>query len=172
MAEYPNAVTLRGNPLTLVGDGQIEVGDSIPSILVTNGEMKDVDITHLKGKVVILTTVPSLDTSVCDTEARRLNEEAAALGDDAAIVLVSMDLPFAQKRWSEAAKVDKVEMFSDYRGARLGSALGVLIKELYLLARSVYVVDKEGIVRYSELVREIAEEPDYDRAIAEAKKLS
>jgi thiol peroxidase len=170
MAERSNVVKFKGNPLTLLGD-EIAVDDSIPSVTVTNGDLKEINLTDYKGKVVILSTVLSLDTGTCDTETRRFNKEAAALGDDVSIVVVSMDLPFAQKRWCGAAGVDKVEVFSDYRDAKLGRAFGLLTKELHLLARAVFVIDKEGIVRYRELVEEASGEPDYEKAIAAAKKL-
>ncbi len=113
----------------------------------------------------------SLDTAVCDTETRRFNKEAAQLGNDIVILTVSMDLPFAQARWCGAAGIDKVQTLSDYREAKFGKSFGVLIKELYLLARSIFVVDKHGVVRYIQLVKEVASEPNYDEVIAAAKKL-
>ena len=164
MVERANLVTFGGNPATLVGDSVIELNDSMPSVAVTAQNLKDVSLADYKGKVVILSTVASLDTSTCDTETRRFNKEAAALGDDIAIVVVSMDLPFAQKRWCGAAGVDQVDVVSDYRGARLGKAFGVLMKEFHLLARAVYVIDKEGKVQYIELLSEVANEPNYEKA--------
>jgi thiol peroxidase len=112
-----------------------------------------------------------LDTSVCDTEARRFNEEAAKLGPDVDIVAVSMDLPFAQKRWCGAAGIDRVRTLSDYRNAAFGEAYGVLIKELRLLARAVFVIDREGTIRYIQLVKEVGTEPDYDDVINAVKAL-
>jgi thiol peroxidase len=121
--------------------------------------------------VVVISAVPSLDTPVCDMETRRFNSEAAKLSDDIVILTISMDLPFAQKRWCGAAGVDKVVTLSDHREAEFGKAYGVLIKELRLLARAVFVIDAEGVVRYVQLVNEVAEEPDYDAVISAAKNL-
>jgi thiol peroxidase len=115
--------------------------------------------------------VPSLDTSVCDMETRRFNVEAGKLGEDVAIVAVSMDLPFAQKRWCGTADVKNVQTLSDHRDAAFGQAYGVLIKDLRLLARAVFVVDKQGVVRYVELVKEVASEPNYEAALDAARKL-
>ena len=161
---------MRGNPLTLVGN-ELKVGDAAPDIEVLSNDLTPVKLSSYRGKVCIVSTVPSLDTPVCDMETRRFNQEAADLGDDMVILTISMDLPFAQKRWCGAAGVDKVVTLSDHREAAFGDAYGVLIKELRLLARAVFVVDKEGVIRYVQLVKEIAEEPDYDAVIAAAKEL-
>ena len=115
--------------------------------------------------------MPSLDTSVCDLETRRFNVEAGNLGDEVAVLTISMDLPFAQKRWCGAADVKNVQTLSDHRDAAFGKAYGVLIKDLRLLARAVFVVDKQGVVRYVELVKEVASEPNYEAALTAAKKL-
>jgi thiol peroxidase len=115
--------------------------------------------------------VPSLDTSVCDTETRRFNVEAGKLGTDVAVLTVSMDLPFAQRRWCGAAGVDRVKTASDHYNAAFGQAYGVLIKELRLLARAVFVIDGDGVIRYKELVKEVTNEPSYDAALAAAKGL-
>ena len=170
MAERSGAVTMRGNPLTLVGN-ELKLGDAAPDIEVLSNDLTPVKLSSYRGKVCIVSTVPSLDTPVCDMETRRFNQEAANLGDDMVILTISMDLPFAQKRWCGAAGVDKVVTLSDHREAAFGDAYGVLIKELRLLARAVFVVDKEGVIRYVQLVKEIAEEPDYDAVIAAAKEL-
>ena len=123
------------------------------------------------GKVRIIAAVTSLDTSVCDMETRRFNTEAAGLGEDVAILTISMDLPFAQKRWCGAAGVDQVTVLSDHRTAEFGNAYGVLIKENRLLARSVFVVDRTGVVRYVQIVDEVGHEPDYDAALKAAREL-
>ena len=170
MIEYPNSVTMRGNPLTLMGD-PVQVGRPAPDATLINNGMQPVSLADYRGKVVILSTVPSLDTPVCDLETRRFNSEAAGLGDDVVILTVSMDLPFAQKRWCGAAGVDRVVTLSDHRAAALGKAYGLLIKELRLLARAVTVVDREGVVRYHQLVKEVAAEPDYTAALEAAKGL-
>lgn len=170
MAEHPNAVTLHGNPLTLVGD-QIQTGRPAPDVVLVNNDMQPVSLADYKGKIVILSSVPSLDTPVCDMQTRRFNSEAANLSDDVVILTVSMDLPFAQKRWCGAAGVDQVTTLSDHRSASFGQAFGLLIKELRLLARSVLVLDGEGIVRYHQLVKEVGDEPDYDAALAAVRNL-
>jgi thiol peroxidase len=170
MNEYPNAVTLHGNPMTLVGD-PIQVGDTAPDATLIDNEMKPVSLSSYRGKVVVLATVPSLDTPVCDMETRRFNSEATKLSDDVVILTVSVDLPFAQKRWCGAAGVDRVITLSDHREAALGRAYGLLIKELRLLARAVLVLDRDGIVSHRQLVKEVGNEPDYEAALAAAKNL-
>jgi len=159
---------MRGNPLTLVGN-EIKVGDQAPDFVVLDNDLKPVQFSSYRGKVCIICSVPSLDTPVCDMETRRFNNEAASLSDEVAILTVSMDLPFAQKRWCGAAGVDRVQTLSDHREASFGTAYGLLIKELRLLARAVLVVDKQGKVTYVQLVKEIAEEPDYDAALQAAR---
>jgi thiol peroxidase len=170
MNEYPNAVTLHGNPMTLVGD-PVQVGGTAPDATLIDNEMKPVSLSSYRGKVVILATVPSLDTPVCDMETRRFNSEATKLSDDVVILTVSMDLPFAQKRWCGAAGVDRVVTLSDHREAALGRAYGLLIKELRLLGRAVLVLDRDGVVRHRQLVKEVGDEPDYEAALAAAKSL-
>ncbi|MBA7674197.1 Thiol peroxidase [subsurface metagenome] len=168
MQERKGLVTMKGNPLTLVGN-EVRVGDVMPDCEVVGKELVPVKLSSFRGKVCIISSFPSLDTSVCDMMARRFNEEAVALGDDVAVLAISMDLPFAQDRWCVAAGVKNVNMFSDHRTASFGLAFGVLIKELRLLARAVFVVDKEGIVRYTQIVGELTDEPDYE-AVLEAVK--
>jgi thiol peroxidase len=163
-------VTMKGKPVALLGELPRK-GRVAPDFEVLANDLSPVKLDDLKGKVCIICSVPSLDTSVCDTETRRFNEHAAALGDDIAVRVISMDLPFAQKRWCGAVGVDKVKTLSDHRKASFGKAFGVLIKELRLLARAVFVLDKKGIVRYIQLVKEVAEEPDYDAALRAAKDL-
>jgi len=171
MAERTGAVTMKGNPLTLVGN-EVKVGQKAPDAELAANDLSAVKLSSVcQGKVCVITSVPSLDTPVCDTETRRFNEAAGGLGKDVIIVTVSMDLPFAQKRWCGAAGVENVQTLSDYRGTDFGKAYGVLIKDLRLLARAVFVVDKAGTVRYVELVKEVTSEPDYDAALKAAKEL-
>jgi len=170
MEERKGLVTFMGNPLTLVGLS-LKVGDKAPDFTVLDNNLNPVNLSSYKGKVCILSSVPSLDTPVCDLETRRFNQEAATLGSDAAVLTLSMDLPFAQKRWCGAAGVDKVTTLSDHRDASFGTAYGTLIKELRLLARCVFVVDQGGVIRYLQLVKEIAQEPDYAAVLEAVKKL-
>jgi len=170
MQERDGLVTMKGNPITLMGT-ELQVGDGAPDFVVIDNDLNPVSFDSFRGKVCIISSVPSLDTPVCDMETRRFNDEAGRLGDDVEILTISMDLPFAQKRWCGAAGVDRVQTLSDHRDAAFGQAYGVLIKGLRLLARAVFVVDKEGTIRYIELVKEIASEPDYDSVLTAVKEL-
>jgi len=170
MEEHAGIITMNGNPLTLVGK-QPMVGEPAPDFEVMDNDLSPVRLSSFRGKVCVIASVPSLDTPVCDMETRRFNKEAVMLGSDVAILTVSMDLPFAQKRWCGTAGVDKVTTLSDHLRASFGEAYGVLIKELRLLARAVFVVDKEGAVHYVQLVKEIADEPDYNEVLGVLKKL-
>jgi thiol peroxidase len=170
MEERSGIVTFQGNPLTLMGK-ELKVGDPGADFEVLGNDLSPVRFSSFRGKVCVISSVPSLDTPVCDMETRRFNEEAGKLGTDVAILTISMDLPFAQKRWCGAAGVDKVVTLSDHRDAAFGEAYGVLIKELRLLARCIHVADREGIIRYIHLVKEITEEPDYDAILAAVNQL-
>jgi thioredoxin-dependent peroxiredoxin len=168
MSERPGAVTFQGNPLTLLGN-EVKAGDKAPAFNTLDNGLSPVGLANYQGKVVIISSVPSLDTPVCDLETRRFNSEAAELGKDVVVLTVSMDLPFAQKRWCGAAGVTHVTTLSDHKDASFGLAYGVLVKELRLLARAVFVVDRQGVIRYVQLVKEITHEPDYDAALAAVK---
>jgi thioredoxin-dependent peroxiredoxin len=170
MRERSNAVTFRGTPMTLLGE-ELAAGAAAPAFTVLDNALAPVGLGDLLGQPLILISVPSLDTQVCDLEARRFNQEAEALAGAVKVAVVSMDLPFAQKRWAEAAEVKHIRTLSDHREASFGSAFGLLIKELRLLARAVYVLDAKGKVAYAELVREISQEPDYAAAMNAAKAL-
>jgi len=171
MDERTGVITFQGGPLTLLGP-ELAVGDDAPDVGLLANDLSEVKISDYAGKVRVIVTVPSLDTPVCDTETRRFNEAAAGPGDGVVVLGVSMDLPFAQGRWCGAAGVDRVVTLSDHRDAALGSAYGVLIKELRLLTRAVFVVDASGKIGYIELVKEITEEPNYDAALAAVKDLA
>ena len=170
MQERANIVTMKGDPLTLLGSS-VQVGQTAPDFTVVDNHLSPVKLSDFRGKVVVISSVPSLDTGVCDKQTRRFNEEATKLGDKVVILTISMDLPFAQSRWCGAAGVKQVKTLSDYRQADFGMKYGLLIKELRLLARAVMVMDVKGVVQYEQLVPEIATEPDYDAAIAAVKKL-
>jgi thiol peroxidase len=167
--ERKGAVTMRGNPLTLVGP-ELKPGQKAPGFTVVGKGLAPATLDQFKGKVKVITTVPSLDTPVCDTEIRRFNEEAAKLPGDVQVLTISMDLPFAQARWCGAAGVDKVMPLSDWQHAEFGEKYGALIKELHLLARAVFVVDKNDNVTHVEYVKEVANQPDYEAALSAARK--
>lgn len=164
------AVTMKGNPVTLEGN-DVAVGQSAPDVTLVANDLSEFKLSSLKGKKVILSVVPSLDTPVCDIQTKRFNQEAAGLGKDVVILTISMDLPFAQKRWCGAAGVSQVKTLSDYRDAAFGQAYGVLIKGLRLLARAVFVVDAKGDLRYKQIVPEITTEPNYAEVIEAVKKI-
>jgi thiol peroxidase len=164
MVDTKNTVTFQGNPLTLVGT-PLKVGGTAPDFEVLGNDLSPVKLSDFQGKTCVICSVPSLDTSVCDTEVRTFNKHATSLGDDVVVLAISMDLPFAQQRWCGAAGVENVRTLSDHREAQFGKAYGVLIEELRLLARAVFVVDKKGAVRYIQIVDEMTNEPDYDAAL-------
>ncbi|MBM4028089.1 MAG: thiol peroxidase [Planctomycetes bacterium] len=171
MEERTGLITFQGSPLTLLGN-EVKVGQKAPEAEVVANDLSIVKPSALGlGKVCILSSVPSLDTPVCDIQTRRFNEEIGKLGDRAAVLTVSMDLPFAQKRWCGAAGVKNVQTLSDHRAAAFGQAYGLLIKDLRLLARAVFVLDKQGTIRYVELVREVTSEPNYQAALEAARRL-
>jgi thioredoxin-dependent peroxiredoxin len=164
------AVTFKGNPVALAGT-EVKVGDKAPDFAGQKIDMSEYRLSGSTGKTRILSAVPSLDTPVCDMETRRFNEEAGKLGD-VEVVTISMDLPFAQKRWCGAAGVDKVITVSDHRAASFGEAYGALIEGGpldRLLARSVFVVGPDDTLKYVEYVGEIAEHPNYDAVLAAAR---
>ena len=171
MTDRTQTITLHGNPLTLVGD-QPTIGSPAPDANLVDNDLKPIKLSDFHDKVVILSAVPSLDTPVCDMQTRRFNTEAAQLGSNVVILTLSMDLPFAQKRWCGAAGVDQVVTLSDYKEASFGHAYGLLIKELRLLARAVLVIDPNGVIRYFQLVKEVSEEPDYDGVLTAVKELT
>ena len=164
-------VTMQGRPMTLVGE-EIKVGMTAPDFKVTDNDMLPMKFSRsYGGKVAVISVVPSLDTSVCDLQTRRFNKEAEALGPDVGVLTISMDLPFAQKRWCGAAGVKAVRTFSDYQKADFGKTWGILIKDLRLLARAIFIVDKDGIVKYVQLVPEVTREPNYDEVVTALRAL-
>jgi len=170
MAEQKGLITFRGNPLTLVGN-EVKVGRAAPDFVAIDNNLSPVKFSSHLGKACIISSVVSLDTPVCDTQTRKFNEEASRLGPNVVILTLSMDLPFAQKRWCGAAGVDRLQTWSDHRDASFGTSYGVLIKELRLLARAIFLVDRKGVLQYKELVKEVTNEPDYGAVLAELKKL-
>jgi len=161
---------MRGKPLTLVGT-PVRVGDAAPDVRLVANDMSDKRLSDYRGKVVILSTVPSLDTSVCDKETRTFNEKAAELPGDVVVLTVSMDLPFAQRRWCGAAGIERVVTLSDFKYREAGDRLGLRIQENQLLTRAVMVIDQRGVIRFLEIVPDVSGEPDYDAVLNAAKAL-
>lgn len=164
--ERPGATTLRGNPLTLVGP-ELNSGDAAPEFEAVDTGLQPVTLASTSG-VRIFSVVPSLDTPVCDAQTKRFNEEASKL-EGVSIYTFSMDLPFAQKRWCGQFGVDNVKMVSDHRTGSFGEAYGTLIKELRILSRAIFVVDKDNRIAHAEYVKEVADFPNYDAALSAAK---
>ena len=158
---------MRGNPLTLIGPA-LAAGEKAPDFKLVDNSLKDVTLADTAGQVRIISVVPSLDTPVCDAQTKRFNEEAAKL-PGVSIISVSMDLPFAQKRWCGAFGVDKIKMLSDHRDGSFGSSYGTLIKDLRIESRAIFVLDKSNVIRHVEYVKEVADHPNYDSALAAAK---
>ena len=165
--ERPGATTLRGNPFTLIGP-ELRPGDTAPDFSLVDNALKTVTLEDTGHHVRIISVVPSLDTPVCDAQTKRFNEEAAKLSD-VDIITVSMDLPFAQKRWCGAFGVDKVKMLSDHKDASFGSHYGTLIKELRIESRAIFVLDQRNRVRHVEYVKEVADFPNYEGALSAAR---
>ena len=165
--ERPGATTLRGNPLTVVGP-ELKAGEKAPDFKAVDDSLKTLDLAGTGPGVRIFSVVPSLDTPVCDAQTKRFNEEAGKL-PDVKIYTFSMDLPFAQKRWCGAFGVDHVKMVSDHRDGSFGEAYGTLIKDLRILSRAIFVVDKNNLIRYVEYVKEVGDHPNYEAALSAAR---
>jgi thiol peroxidase len=166
-----NTVAFRGSPLKLEGN-PIKAGDTLRDAKLATGDLKLVSLTEGKGKVRIVSIVPSIDTKVCEQQTHYLSEKNRGLDRDVQLITVSVDTPFAQKRFAEEAKIRNVTFLSDYRGGDFGRAHGLLVPDLHLLARSVMVVDKENVVRYLQVVPEVASLPDMERAFEEARTVA
>jgi thiol peroxidase len=160
-------VTFKGKPVTLVGN-EVKVGDTAPDFKVLANDLSEVTLADTKGYVRLISVVPSIDTGVCDAQTRRFNEEAAKL-ENVKVLTISVDLPFAQKRWCGANGIENVQTLSDHRDVSFGQAYGVLIKELRLLTRAVFVIDSNDKVTYVEYVPEATNHPNYEAAIEAAK---
>ena len=168
--ERSGVITFQGSPLTLIGP-VLRAGDKAPGFTVLDGEMKPVSLSDVAEKTKIISVTPSLDTPVCDLQLRRFNTEAAKMPGDRAVLNISMDLPFAIARFCTSAGIDKVKALSDHRDASFGAAYGVLIKELRLLARAIFVIDKHDVIQYVEIVSDITNHPDYDKALSATARL-
>jgi thiol peroxidase len=168
--ERNGATTLMGNPKTLVGP-ELKVGDKAPQFSAIDDALKPVDLGATGHGVRIFSVVPSLDTPVCDMQTKRFNDEAGKAAN-ITMYTVSMDLPFAQKRWCDAFGVDNVRMISDHRDASFGQAYGTLIKDLRILSRAIFVVDKDDVIRHVEYVKEVSEHPNYEAVMEAARKIA
>lgn len=163
-------VLFKGNPVRLEGP-EIKAGDKAPEFRVLDEGLNTVSLSDFRGKIRLIAAVPSLDTQVCEMETRRFNEEAAKLPQKVAILTVSMDLPFAQKRFCATHGIEGLRTLSDHRDAAFGKAYGVLMPDFRLLARSIFIVDDKDIVRYVEIVPEITTHPNYEKVLEEVRKL-
>lgn len=161
-------VTFKNNPVTLLGK-EVEVGEKAPNFTVLANNLSPVTLEDSAGKTRLISVVPSLDTGVCSAQTNKFNESAASLGDDVVILTISVDLPFAQSRWCGANAADAIQTLSDHRDLSFGKAFGIVMEELRLLARSVFVVDKNGVVTYKEIVSEGTNHPDYEKALEAVK---
>ena len=168
--ERTGATTLKGKPFTLIGP-QLKAGDPAPDFDVVDGTLSAVHLADTGSKMRVFSVVPSLDTPVCDMQTKRFNEEAAKL-DNVDIYNISMDLPFAQKRWCGAFGVDHVKMVSDHKTGSFGQAYGTLIKDLRIHSRAIFVVGKDNTIKYVEYVKEVGDHPNYEAALAAAKAIA
>lgn len=164
-ATEQGTVKMQGKPLTLTGKLP-QIGRPAPDFTALNNKLEEVKLSGFRGKTVLIAAVPSLDTSVCNLEARRLDNEFRNLGENVVMISISMDLPFANERWCGEAEVSDIITLSDHRDASFGKAFGVLVKELRLLARSMFVVDPKGKLTYVELVEDLTMHPNYEAALA------
>lgn len=169
MDKRKDVVTMGGNAVTIVGN-EIKVGDKAPDFTVLTNDLKPFSLQDAGEKVKIISVVPSLDTGVCEFQTTHFNQEAAELGD-VVILTISVDLPFAQKRFCGAKGIDKVVTLSDHKDLSFGMNYGFVIEEFRLLSRGIVILDKDNVVRYVEYVKEVVEHPDYEKALEEAKKL-
>ena len=168
--ERQGATTFKGNPLTLVGP-ELKPGDQSPDFEVVDGSLQPFKLENTSGAVRIFSVLPSLDTPVCDMQTKRFNTEAGKL-PNVKIFTISMDLPFAQKRYCDAFAVDNVKMLSDHKSGSFGSAYGTLIKEWRVESRAIFVVDSNNKIQHVEYVKEVADHPNYDAALSKARELA
>ena len=169
--EKSGLVTMKGKPLILCGPS-LKVGDRAPDFRVVDAAFAPVRLSQFRGKVCLISAVPSLDTGVCAAQTKRFNDEVQRLPAQVAVMTISLDLPFAQRRFCEAEKVDRIMLLSDSVWREFGLAYGVLIKDMGLLARSIFVIDTGDTVAYEEIVPELANHPDYDAALAACRRLA
>jgi len=170
MTERTGELTFKGSPLTLLGP-KLKAGDLAPEFSLLKSDLSPLSLSDSAGKIRVLSVAPSLDTPVCDTQTRKFNEELGKLGDDVVGYCITADLPFAQNRFCSTAGIENITMLSDHFDMNFANAYGVHIKELRLDSRSIFVVDGAGTIQYCEYVPEVAQEPDYEAALAAVKNL-
>ncbi len=168
--ERTGAVNWRGTPMTLIGP-ELKPGDHAPDFTCLDNSLKPVSLKDTAGAVRVFSVVPSLDTPVCDAQTRRFNEEAATL-PGVEIYTISVDLPFAQRRYCNSFGIDRVQMLSDYKEASFGASYGTLIKELRINSRALFVLDRDNVIRHVEYVRETSTHPNYEAALNAARALA
>jgi len=168
--ERKNVVTLKGNPVTLIGD-EVGVGQKANDFKVLDHDLAEKTLGGFKGKIKLIASIPSLDTPICDLQIKRFNDEASNISKDVVMIFISMDLPFAQKRFCQEFKINKIKTLSDHRDADFGIKYGVLIKELRLLARAIFLIDKDDTIRYVEYVKEVGMPPDYEAVLGAIKSI-
>jgi thioredoxin-dependent peroxiredoxin len=169
--ENSHTVTMHGNVLTLRGKNT-DIGDNAPNFTASKQDLTEFDFyKETKNKIKVISVVPSVDTGVCALQTQRFNQEATALSEDVAIITISVDLPFALKRFCAAEGIKNIQVVSDYKSLDFGEKYGFIINELKLLTRGILVIDKDNKVQYVEYVGEVSNHPDYEKAIGEVKKL-
>ena len=170
MEKRTGVVTFAGNPIALLGK-EVKVGDKAPAFTLLDNGLAEKTLADYAGKVKVISVVPSLDTGVCDAQTRWFNQNVSKLGDNVVVLTVSVDLPFAQKRWCGAAGIDQVETLSDHRDLSFGENYGFILEGLRLLSRGIVVIDKDDVVRYVEYVPEVTSAVNFDAAEAATKAL-
>ena len=170
MEKRTGVVTFAGNPIALLGK-EVKVGDKAPAFTLLDNGLGEKTLADYAGKVKVISVVPSLDTGVCDAQTRWFNQNVSKLGENVVVLTVSVDLPFAQKRWCGAAGIDRVETLSDHRDLSFGENYGFILEGLRLLSRGIVVIDKDDVVRYVEYVPEVTSAVNFDAAEAATKEL-
>ncbi|NBD27199.1 thiol peroxidase [Paenibacillus glycinis] len=168
--ERAGVATAKGYPVTLVGP-ELKIGDQAPDFKINQDLLKEASLSDYAGKIKLISVVPSLDTPVCDSQTRRFNVEAAKLGDEAIFITISVDLPFAQSRFCSTAGIDRMITLTDYKHRTFGEAYGVLIKELQLDMRAIFILDANNTVQYVEYLKEMTDHPDYEAALNALREL-
>ena len=170
MEKRTGVVTFAGNPIALLGK-EVKVGDKAPAFTLLDNGLGEKTLADYAGKVKVISVVPSLDTGVCDAQTRWFNQNVSKLGENVVVLTVSVDLPFAQKRWCGAAGIDQVETLSDHRDLSFGENYGFILEGLRLLSRGIVIIDKDDVIRYVEYVPEVTSAVNFDAAEVATKAL-